>query len=51
VTVEIEPEPEADERRAILAALAAEAAERAGESAWARAALPDRGDTPDDQSA
>jgi hypothetical protein len=47
VTLEIEPEPDEDERRAILAALAAEDAERGGESAWAGASLPSRTDDAD----
>jgi hypothetical protein len=51
VTLEIEPEPDEDERRAILAALAAEDAERAGESAWAEASLPARAGDADAQSA
>jgi hypothetical protein len=51
VTLEIEPEPDENERRAILAAMAAEDAERAGESAWAEASLPNRDDARDDQSA
>jgi hypothetical protein len=50
VTVEIEPEPDADERRAIVAALAAEDAERAGASAWAEASLPARPDDAGDES-
>jgi hypothetical protein len=49
VRLEILPEPDEDERRAILAALTAEDAERAGESAWARASLPAREDGADDQ--
>jgi hypothetical protein len=49
VTLEIEPEPNEDERRAIVAALAAEDAARAGESAWAEAALPVRADDADDR--
>jgi hypothetical protein len=51
VTLEIEPEPDEDERRAILAALAAEDAERAVGSAWAEASLPGRADDADDRSA
>jgi hypothetical protein len=48
--VEITPEPDEQERRAILAALAGEAADSPGGSAWARAALPGRGDEEDDEA-
>jgi hypothetical protein len=51
VTLEIEPEPDEDERRAIVAALAADDADRGGESAWANALLPARTDGVDDQGA
>lgn len=44
VTLEITPEPEEDERKAIVAALAAEEAEREPDSPWARALLPSRDD-------
>jgi hypothetical protein len=50
VAPEIEPVPDEDERRAIVAALAAEDGSRAGESAWAEAALPARTDGADDPS-
>jgi hypothetical protein len=40
--VEITPEPEQAEREAILAALAAEARERAASSEWGAALLPTR---------
>jgi hypothetical protein len=40
--VEITPEPDDAERKAILAALAAEAAEQPAVSAWADAVLPAR---------
>jgi hypothetical protein len=50
VTLEIVPEPDEEERRAILAALAAEDAERAGGSAWAQGELPARDDDPDERS-
>jgi hypothetical protein len=40
--VEITPEPDEAERKAILEALAAEEAERSGASAWAAALLPAR---------
>jgi hypothetical protein len=40
VTVEIVPEPDDAERRAILAALAAEEAERRDDPAWARLERP-----------
>jgi hypothetical protein len=40
--VQITPEPGDGERKAILAALAAEAAEQPAVSAWAGAALPTR---------
>jgi hypothetical protein len=49
VTLEIEPEPDEDERRAIIAALAAEESERDGESAWADSSLPSRTDDADDR--
>ena len=39
MAVEISPEPTEDERRAILAALALEPAERAEPAPWRRAAL------------
>ncbi|HEY5694631.1 MAG TPA: hypothetical protein VIR14_08995 [Gaiellaceae bacterium] len=42
VPVQITPEPDDAERRAILAALAAEEAEHPVASAWAAAALPAR---------
>jgi hypothetical protein len=40
---EITPEPDEDERRAILEALAAEDAERPPESPWPQAARPGHG--------
>jgi hypothetical protein len=40
MSVKITPEPDDAERKAILAALAAEAAEQPAVSAWAAAALP-----------
>jgi hypothetical protein len=40
--LEIAPEPDEGERKAIAAALAAEEAERPGGSAWAEALLPTR---------
>ena len=40
--IQITPEPDDAERRAILAALAAEDAEQAAVSEWAAAALPAR---------
>jgi hypothetical protein len=40
--VQITPEPDEAERRAMLAALAAEEAERAAVSEWAAALLPAR---------
>jgi hypothetical protein len=40
--VQITPEPDDAERKAILAALAAEAAEQPAVSAWAAATLPAR---------
>jgi hypothetical protein len=43
-SVRIAPEPGADEREAILAALAEEESERSASSAWADALLPARGD-------
>jgi hypothetical protein len=42
MSVEITPEPGEAERKAILAALAAEEAENAAVSAWAAALLPAR---------
>jgi hypothetical protein len=39
---DISPEPDEDEREAILAALAADAATRPGASGWAEALLPAR---------
>jgi hypothetical protein len=39
---EIAPEPDEAERKAILAALAAEETERSASSAWADALLPER---------
>ncbi|HEY3462244.1 MAG TPA: hypothetical protein VGK62_02180 [Gaiellaceae bacterium] len=42
VPVQIKPEPDDAERRAILAALAAEDAEQPAASRWAAAALPTR---------
>jgi len=42
VPVQITPEPDDAERRAILAALAAEAAEQPAASEWTAAALPAR---------
>jgi hypothetical protein len=44
VSVQITPEPDEAERRAILAALAAEEAEQPVASAWAAALLPVRGE-------
>lgn len=41
-SVDITPEPDEDERAAILAALAAEAAEQTGASAWTASASPAR---------
>jgi hypothetical protein len=49
--LEIRPEPDEEERRAILAALAAEDAERHDESPWARASLPARENGADDPDA
>jgi hypothetical protein len=46
-TTHITPEPDEAERQAILAALAAEEAERAGASEWAAALLPAREDEPE----
>jgi hypothetical protein len=43
-SVEITPEPDEAERKAILAALAAEEAERPSSSEWAAALLPTRGE-------
>jgi hypothetical protein len=45
--VEITPEPDEAERKAILAALAAEEAEQSETSAWATALLPGRDDDPE----
>ncbi len=45
--VEITPEPDEIERKAILAALAAEDAEQSETSAWAAALLPVRDDDPE----
>jgi hypothetical protein len=45
--VEIMPEPDDAERRAILEALAAEEAEHTGGSEWAAALLPGRDDDPE----
>ncbi len=45
--VEITPEPNEAERRAILAALAAEEAEQSGTSEWAAGLLPTREDDPE----
>ena len=42
MSVQITPEPDEGERRAILAALAAEEAEQPTVSEWAAAALPAR---------
>jgi hypothetical protein len=44
VSVQITPEPDEAERRAILAALAAEEAEQPVASEWAAALLPVRGE-------
>jgi hypothetical protein len=41
-SIQISPEPDEGERQAILAALAAEAAERPTASEWAAALLPAR---------
>jgi hypothetical protein len=46
-TVEITPEPDEAERKAILAALAAEEAEQSAASEWAAALLPARDDDPE----
>jgi hypothetical protein len=43
-SVEITPEPDEAERKAILAALAEEEADRPAESAWAEALLPNHAD-------
>jgi hypothetical protein len=48
--LEISPEPSEEERQAIAAALAAEAAEREAELPWPRTLLPQRGDQPDEPS-
>jgi hypothetical protein len=45
--VEITPEPDETERKAILAALAAEEAERSETSPWAAALLPARDGDPE----
>jgi hypothetical protein len=45
--VQITPEPDEAERKAILAALAAEEAEQPGNSDWASPLLPAREDEPD----
>jgi len=45
VNLQVRPEPSDDERRAILAALAADEAEPE-DSPWAAAALPGRDDEP-----
>ena len=45
--VEITPEPDEIERKAILAALATEEAEGSETSAWAAALLPSRDDDPE----
>jgi len=42
MSIEITPEPGEQEREAILAALAAEAAERTAPSEWVAALLPER---------
>jgi hypothetical protein len=44
MSIRITPEPAAEERKAILAALAAEKAEQSEVSEWASAALPGRDD-------
>ena len=44
---QITPEPDEAERKAILAALAAEEAEQPGASEWAAALLPARDDDPE----
>ena len=43
-SVEIAPEPDEAERKAILAALAEEEADRPADSAWAEALLPGHDD-------
>jgi hypothetical protein len=48
VPLEIAPEPSDDERRAIVAALAADDAERTSEKPWSQAVAPARGDGPDE---
>lgn len=45
VLLEITPEPDEGERQAILAALAAEEAERQATSEWSAALLPRRDET------
>jgi len=47
MSVDITPEPGDAERKAILAALAAEEAEQPGASEWAAALLPARDDDPE----
>ena len=47
MSLEITPEPGEHERKAILAALAAEEAEQPGASEWAAALLPTRDDDPE----
>jgi len=47
MAVQITPEPDETERQAILAALAAEAAEQFGASEWAAALLPARDGDPE----
>jgi len=47
MAVQITPEPDETERQAILAALAAEAAEQSGASEWAAALLPARDSDPE----
>jgi hypothetical protein len=47
VAIQIRPEPNEAERRAILAALSAEGAEQPGASEWAAALLPAREDEPE----
>ncbi len=46
-SVDITPEPDEDEREAILVALAAEAAAQEGPSSWAAAGSPTRNDVED----
>ena len=47
MNVEITPEPDEYERKAILAGLAAEEAEQPGASEWSAALLPARDDDPE----